>query len=696
LTTPPAFRPIIPVSMEQQFLPLENDKPGKPVMAAWKWIGLLLFALALVFRPWLHGLIVFVGYVSGTIVLAGLAARLFRFLKRRFFWRVRNRVLGSFIFVGFLPLLLLAGTAFLASYALVGQLAANYLESSLASVVAELSSINSELAGQVEPDKGRFNAAADVVFRTREQNFPKIFARLSRKLPDGRFEILWTDERRVVAPAEPAYPAGLWLGSQSAFDGLLRHGQSVIMTSLHAVPRFPGYYLEVSAPLEQSTEQRLEREKSLYAIFEGAGRSKVREGRSGIKIEVNDSGVASESHLDSRTEYLAARRKSDNRRMIWWWTLLDSKNHDTGNRDFAAVSIFYVPLQVLYQTYMAGKYNQGDVLLRVIYVLAGLFVVVELISVFIGVTISKRITGSIHDLYQGMIALQKGDLQHRIPVRRKDQLGLLAHSFNQMTASMTHLLEEVSEKKRLEQELEIAREVQATLFPKQLPHAPGLTVFGGCEPARVVSGDYYDFIVEDESRLHIVVGDISGKGISAALMMANLQAAMRNQLLLFKQGDPGNIGETLAEMMRRLNQQIYLNSPSEKYVTLFASLYDAPRRTLHFCNAGHLPPILIDNGDVQRLEAGGTVLGLFEAARFQPGSVQLDPGAILAIFTDGVTEAFNSADEEFGEEHLLSILRDMRRLEPEAIYRGVTDEVRRWQGSLKQHDDITLIIAKGS
>jgi sigma-B regulation protein RsbU (phosphoserine phosphatase) len=183
-----------------------------------------------------------------------------------------------------------------------------------------------------------------------------------------------------------------------------------------------------------------------------------------------------------------------------------------------------------------------------------------------------------------------------------------------MSASIVRLLEEVSEKKLLEQELEIAREVQATLFPKQLPSPRGLAIFGGCEPARTVSGDYYDFIVEDEAHLHIVVGDISGKGISAALLMATLQAAMRSQLLTMRQAGSESLEQRLSD--------------------------------------------------------------------------------IMAIFTDGVTEAMNGADEEFGEERLIQALQESQSHAPEGIYRHVTDRVRSWQGAQKQHDDITLIVVK--
>jgi len=279
-------------------------------------------------------------------------------------------------------------------------------------------------------------------------------------------------------------------------------------------------------------------------------------------------------------------------------------------------------------------------------------------------------------------------------VRRKDQLGSLSHSFNQMSASIARLLEEVSEKKRLEQELQIAREVQATLFPKQLPHPRGMAVFGGCEPARVVSGDYYDFIVEDEARLDIVVGDISGKGISAALLMANLQAAMRNQLLSIKHDDPEKLEKSLADVMSQLNRQIYLNSPSEKYATLFLSRYDAETRRLCYCNAGHLPPILLGEKGAQTLESTGMVVGLFPSASYEAKSIELSPGTMLAIFTDGVTEAVNKSDEEFGEERLLEALKGSRTYAPEQVFKYVVERVREWQGDLPQHDDITLIVAK--
>jgi phosphoserine phosphatase RsbU/P len=139
---------------------------------------------------------------------------------------------------------------------------------------------------------------------------------------------------------------------------------------------------------------------------------------------------------------------------------------------------------------------------------------------------------------------------------------------------------------------------------------------------------------------------------------------------------------------------VFSNSPSGKYATLFAARYDAENRQLCYCNAGHLPPIVISNGKTTRLESGGTVLGLFETVSYSAASVTLDPGSLVAVYTDGVTEAVNAADEEFGEERLLDALRGSRDTSSEGIYREVTSRVRDWQGGLKQHDDITLIVAR--
>jgi len=512
--------------------------------------------------------------------------------------------------------------------------------------------------------------------------------------------VISTYDPHQIVNDRAAYSGDKWLAGSSSFQGFLHFGRTALLTGLQPVARTAGLYTETTAPLDDSMEERLQREKSIYVAVLGTGEKSIAIRNGEVQVGANeDQGrntrdAEAEQRVNSHVKRLEARQSGDSRRMISWYVPLNGREYASGEKDFVGIAMLRVPLEVVYRTYLARNEVQDKIIFIAMWVLAGMFVFVELVSLIIGFTISRRITRSVHDMYQGTMALQKGDLQHRIPERRKDQLGLLAHSFNQMSASITRLLEEVSEKKRLEQELEIAREVQATLFPKQLPHPRGMVIFGGCEPARVVSGDYYDFIVEDETRLDIVVGDISGKGISAALLMANLQAAMRNQLLSVRDSNPEDLEKSLAEVMGQLNQQIYLNSPSEKYATLFLSRYDAETRRLSYCNAGHLPPILLGGNGPQMLEATGMVVGLLPNVTYQAKSIELSPGSMLAIFTDGVTEAVNKADEEFGEERLLEALRDSRRCAPEEVFKHVVGKVREWQGDLPQHDDITLIVAK--
>ncbi len=685
--------------MNNQILLPQEGVRAKKIWRTWKWAGLVVYALALLLSRWLPGPVLVAAYLYGIVVIVNLLVHLFIYLKNRFFWRVRNRIIGAFVFVGVIPLLLLLGVVYLSAYVLFGQLAGKYLSNALQETEHEISTINEELAVQLSAKEGRaaFAEAAARVFDEHAARFPTLEARLLRRLPDGGFEVLWTHDPRNLLPKATTHPAGKWLNGGPSFEGLLLNGRSVLMASLWAVPGPGDYYSELIAPLDEATQALLQREKSIYFTVIGAGRTSVTASKGGTQITISDSAGGPKQRdfeAEQGVKSLEQRRKNDGRRMVSWGMLLTARGFDTGKKVGAGVAILHVPLETVYKTYLGQGDFQGEVLIKVVFFLSGLFLVAELVSVIVGITISRRITRSVHDMYQGTLALQKGELQHQIPVRRHDQLGLLAHSFNQMSASITRLLEEVSEKKRLEQELEIAREVQATLFPKQLPHPRGMSVFGGCEPARVVSGDYYDFIVEDEIRLDIVVGDISGKGISAALLMANLQAVMRNQLLSLKQDDPENIERSLAAVMAQLNEQIYLNSPTEKYATLFLSRYNAETRKLSYCNAGHLPPIILSNHERQSLEPTGMVVGLFPGVEYQAKSVELTPGTLLAIFTDGVTEAVNQAGDEFGEARLLDALKASRSRSSEGIYRFVVERIREWQGDLPQHDDITLIIAK--
>ena len=245
---------------------------------------------------------------------------------------------------------------------------------------------------------------------------------------------------------------------------------------------------------------------------------------------------------------------------------------------------------------------------------------------------------------------------------------------------------EFEAQRRAAQELEIAKQVQARLFPQFLPPLPTLDYAGICLQARKVGGDYYDFLDLGPGRLGLVIADISGKGIAAALLMANLQANLRSQCAI-----------ALAQPQRFLqsvNQLFYENSEDGAYATLFFAEYDDHERRLRYANCGHWPALLLRNDNtLERLNSTSTVLGLFKEWDCSIGDLQLFPGDTLTLYTDGVSEALNGRGEEFGEQRLAEALRQHVKLPSQALLTSVVDEVQQLSAH-EQQDDITLIVAK--
>ena len=246
--------------------------------------------------------------------------------------------------------------------------------------------------------------------------------------------------------------------------------------------------------------------------------------------------------------------------------------------------------------------------------------------------------------------------------------------------------QKIEAERRIAQELEIAKQVQARLFPQTLPQLKTLDYAGVCIQARHVGGDYYDFLALGNQRLGLVIGDIAGKGIAAALLMANLQANLRSQFALAR--DEPQL------FLQSVNRLFYQNTTDSAYATVFFADYDDHTRRLRYTNCGHLSGILLcHDGHVEYLHSTATVLGLFEEWGSQAVECQLAPGDIFALFTDGVTEAFNEDEEEFGEGRLIESLRRNAALQPHAILSAIVEDIQKFSPR-EQHDDITLIVAK--
>jgi serine phosphatase RsbU (regulator of sigma subunit) len=240
--------------------------------------------------------------------------------------------------------------------------------------------------------------------------------------------------------------------------------------------------------------------------------------------------------------------------------------------------------------------------------------------------------------------------------------------------------------RRAAHELEIARQVQSRLFPQRLPALASLEYAGGCIQTHQVGGDYYDFLDLGQARLCLVLGDIAGKGMAAALLMANLQANLRSQC--------ATAVEQPEQLLRSVNRLFFDNTAENAYATLFYSEFDDRTCRLRYANCGHPPALVLQSdGTVQRLSSTATVLGLFAEWPCQTAELELAPGDLFAIYTDGITEAINQHDEEFGEERLLDVMTRSRDLSPSNIVTTVFDEVRRFSGD-RQRDDVTLIVAR--
>jgi sigma-B regulation protein RsbU (phosphoserine phosphatase) len=257
------------------------------------------------------------------------------------------------------------------------------------------------------------------------------------------------------------------------------------------------------------------------------------------------------------------------------------------------------------------------------------------------------------------------------------------------------IVERAVAEERLHRELALAAEVQRRLLPEAAPAVSGIELAGVCLPARGVGGDYYDFIDLGGERLGLAIADVSGKGISAALVMSSVQAYLRSQTVVAS----GPSGARLGDLVTRINLLLCRSTASSTYVTFFYAEYDAAARRLTYVNAGHNPPLLLRGREASgepyaRLTSGGPVIGVFETPLFEQGSVELESGDVVIAYTDGVTEALDRSGEEFGEERLIEAVSTAADVSANAIRDAVLHRINEWSAGTPQHDDLTLVVTK--
>jgi sigma-B regulation protein RsbU (phosphoserine phosphatase) len=617
----------------------------------------------------------------------------FRWLKRRILWRLRNRLIVTYVFIGVLPTLLLVAMALITLYGFAGQFAIFEVTSEINSQLRRMEAVNAavgnELAARLERGD---NSGAESLSGLRKRDASWRRRRMYAWYGDRPLSL--SDEAKGPPVSQPNFLKGELRNLVRDRDGLhLRVATELPVGSKKLV-------VITSEPFDKELVGRIAADMGEITLSE----SVVRKGEAGISANVHPAfTVGAVPPSAGNTDWEVA-----------FFAPLAVLDWETGaNAQDGAVIRVYTRPSVLYAHLFA---TWGEFVRGVEYILLAIlifFTVIVLIALIIGTRMTRTVTGAVAQLYDATRSVDRGDFSHRIPVKSTDQLAQLSLSFNSMTESIEKLIQEQKEKQRLEGELAIAQEVQAQLFPRQATELESLEVHGFCRPARTVSGDYYDFLTASSHKLILAVGDISGKGISAALLMATIHSAVRAYSVesLPQMREPVGVGALAGAtrvmaawpegieispgaLLGLLNHQLYESTPPEKYATLFLAVYDGRLRRLTYSNGGHLPPLLIaQDGAVRRLEAGGTVVGLFDNMTYDEDSVDMHPGEIFLAYSDGVSEPENEFGE-FGEERLIDLVRENRRLPLVQISQTVTQAVDDWIGDQEQPDDITLVLAR--
>lgn len=652
-----------------------------------------------------------------------------RWTKKQLLWRLRNRLIVTYIFIGVIPVVLILVIGSIAGYLFAGQFATFIATEAIDEEVQSLQHANTDIALDVANQ-----LKTGTAFSAPELKKVGGLNHLVGRFDNGDL-IATNGKKTIVLHSSNPQEAGQlsippWLTGE--FSGLVLDRGKLFLRSATKVPvRDEIITVLASAPMEGSL---------IGEIASSAGEIRL------IPLQFVEDQSASDKSRKPTTETtngsalnVQVRSRQNAARSItagkvppaqgWWdkeiqyfvplqsiqWTI----GPERSRRELvtAATAVVSTRVSALYERLFSSFGQSANLVIFALVTITVIFGVIELFALIIGIGLTRTVTDSVANLYEATQHVNRGDLKHRIAVKSKDQLAALQQSFNSMSASIERLLLEQKEKERLQSELEIAQEVQAQLFPRISHNMSTLEVQGVCKPARTVSGDYYDFLSLGEEKLGIAVGDISGKGISAALLMATIHSAVRVYELghmpereeLVAAGAAaiaassrsyrnlemtGVAAESPATVLSLLNRHLYHSTPAEKYATLFLGIYDGSSRALTYANGGHLPPLLITaDGALRKLTVGGTVIGLFEDQRWEQQRVMMHPGELFVAFSDGVTEPENEFGE-FGEERLIEIVRDNRQMPLARISEMVIAAVQDWIGVQEQPDDVTLVLAR--
>ncbi len=686
------------------------------------------------------------------ITLVYYGFKFFRWIKRKLFWRVRRRLLITYLFVGLTPIVLLTGLSFIFVYgvalnamsqSVMNQVSATEKQTletarTLANEILLLSSTTDEKSLKNWLDERNkilqapLPGAQIAVWRgngdEKDSNITsEIDDEKTRGVGDDKTPIKtklpeWLKEKKEWKEKEE------WSGL--SFFPASNEREAFGTPSLRAIVRKKKDNNSITVllivPINRTLVERYRDnlQMDVRPCFESDPIVSIND-ENGITIEKSDERKDIEKNTERRIQRRGGQIRSDQfgetRNGSYVWVVMTATDWQSGEREPHHAFLFPSSLTAASQQFLERGYlGQAFNLWNMLKVFGIIFLILEGTALIASVLMTRAVTSMVHRLYRATNFINRGDFSHRIKADSHDQLGELAEAFNDMSSNIETLLQERVKHERLEREVEIAAQVQSRLFPEKVPDLLNVEIAAECRAARGVAGDYYDYVEVIPGLVAVALGDVSGKGMSASLVMSNLQASLRSQAAITAERlsiaeraaavasaqttdralarvmADANIEGAISRQCSNINKQLCKSTDENRFATLFLALYEDRTRTLHYTNAGHNSPILVRAvGTTERLTTGGMMVGAFDFAKYDEANLTLNANDILIVFSDGISEAESQSNEEYTEDRLLKFVVENRNLSAHDLRDAIFNEVDKWADGKERGDDQTILILKG-
>jgi sigma-B regulation protein RsbU (phosphoserine phosphatase) len=625
-----------------------------------------------------------------------LAYQLSVSVRQRVLWRVRRKLVLSYVFIGFVPALLIAAFFLLSGLLLFFNIGAYLVRSRIGALVDQTQFFAQSAA--LEMQRARTPAAIADALGHRQ-------GAAAARFPATSFALIPAPRCGGAPAVKDAIAAGPWTHLDAPRDlpawvpcagwaGLVTYevdGATSFAARAVAWTEGPAHAVVVDVPLSAAIVREMAEQTGV--LLGGVSTFDAAEAAGGPADPAGGTPRLPPAAAETGRQLGIGDR-------FGWVAFLDYTDWPSGRADRLTVGFrlgllaVYERISIVSVSRDPGQ-NFAQILLLLLAVVGALFLVIQAVAFGMGFALARSITGSVHALFVGTERVRRGDFSHRIAIRSRDQLGELAESFNLMTASIEDLLREKAVKERLEQELAVARSIQMSLLPSGPMSLPGLSLTAHCEPAREVGGDYYDVLPIDDRTVGILVADVSGKGPSAALYMAELKGIVLSL---------SHFHLSPRDLLVEADQIISRHLDPGSFITVSYLLLDLRARTLRYARAGHCPLIYVPGPYAASrapriLMPGGLVLGLqLDGGRtftrlLEEVTLPLGAGDWFLLYTDGISEAMNEDGDCFGDERLADLVAAHADLSADALRARILEQVGAFSGGA-QHDDMTMVLLR--